>query len=264
MKRKALWLWVALALTGCSGLAWAKPFKGAEVLSLQEVTYGKWEVRMLAAQGSGILSTFFLYKRDSHKPGVRWEEVDIEIFGQHAARRWQSTIITGVGQLLMSKEVHSNPFSMSAAYHTFTLEWTPSQVVWSVNGREVRRVGGEQVLSLTSPQTFRFNLWVSSNVSWVGPFDPEVLPQHQYVDWIRFWTYTPGAGTGGSDFTFQWQDDFNRFDASRWSKADATFDENLADFVPANVSVRDGKLVLSLTREGVEGFSGKVPPDTAE
>jgi beta-glucanase (GH16 family) len=256
-------LGVALALAGWPrDHAGAKPLKGAEVLSREAVTYGKWEVRMLAARGSGILSTFFLYKWNSHQPGERWEEVDIEVFGQEGAHRWQSTIITGVGALTYSKAVHASPVSMADAYHTFTLEWAPDRVVWSVNGREIRRAEGEQVRLLRSPQTFRFNLWVSSNEAWVGPFDPAVLPRHQFVDWIRYWAYTPGRGPGGTDFTLQWQDDFGTFDDRRWTKAAATFDENLADFVPANVTVRDGKLVLSLTREGAEGFTGKAPPDT--
>ena len=87
---------------------------------------------------------------------------------------------------------------------------------------------------------------------------------YQFVDWDRYWSYTPSAAAGGSDFTFAWQDDFTTVDTARWSRADATLDESLADFVPANVFVHDGKLVLSLTRKGAEGFREIVSRGTAE
>src|SRR5690606_34598046 len=58
-----------------------------------------------------------------------------------------------------------------------------------------------------------------------------------------------------------WRDDFNYFDSNRWGKANWTFGENLADFDPNNVVVKDGYLILALTREGQTGFWGNPPAD---
>jgi endo-1,3-1,4-beta-glycanase ExoK len=82
------------------------------------------------------------------------------------------------------------------------------------------------------------------------------------VNWIKYYDYTPGKGENGSDFTEQWTDNFDTFDASRWSKANWTFDVNLVDFSPDNVVVKDGYLVLVISHVGKPGFSGTVPKDS--
>lgn len=240
----------------------AKAYKGAEVYvpDSKAVTYGRFEMRMMAAKGSGSLSTFFLYKNGSETGAFPWEEVDIEIKGKDNADNWQSNIITGTGGSVHSEQMHG-PDQFADRFHTFTVEWTPGKVVWIVDGTVIRTTEGGQADSLTSPMGNRFNLWAASSEAWVGSFDPSILPIYQYVNWISYESYTPGAGPGGSDFTPEWRDDFDTFDGSRWAKANWTFTENLTDFDPANVVVKDGMLILCLTAEGATGFSGTVPVD---
>ncbi len=233
----------------------AKPYKGGELYSSQAYRYGRIEVRMRMARGSGLLSTFFTYKNGSEVAGTFWEEIDIEVFGKENAVGWQSNIITGQGTRTTSEEVHTHPFSLADAYHTYTLEWTPDYVAWALDGVEVRRTTGGQVEDLTNPQSLRFNIWIAEATDWVGPFDPAVLPQYQYVNWISYSRYE------GGQFVHEWRDDFDSLDGGRWARANWTFAENLADFDPNNVVVRDGTLVLALTREGATGFNGTVPPD---
>lgn len=59
------------------------------------------------------------------------------------------------------------------------------------------------------------------------------------------------AGSGGtaaeSPFQLLWRDDFDSFDAQRWTRATHTFEENLAAFTPANVVVEGGLLKLRVT-----------------
>ncbi|WP_437334565.1 family 16 glycosylhydrolase [Sorangium sp. So ce394] len=238
-----------------SSTAVAKPYKGGELYTTQGYLHGRIEVRMRMARGSGILSTFFTYKDGSEMSGAFWEEIDIEVFGKDNARSWQSNIITGMGTRVTSEAVHNAGFSLADGYHTYALEWTPTYVAWSIDGTEIKRSTGAQVTALTNPQSLRFNLWSSEAVEWVGAFDDSVLPQHQFVNWIKYYRYNNGA------FELAWQDDFDSVDSGRWGKADWTFDGNRVDFVPQNVTVKDGTLVLSLTREGQTGFNGTVPRD---
>ena len=55
---------------------------------------------------------------------------------------------------------------------------------------------------------------------WGGFWDDRVLPRFSYYDWVRYASYTPGNGDTGTNnnFTYQWQDDFNEFDTTRWEK----------------------------------------------
>ena len=234
----------------------AKPYKGAEIFTNDSQLYGKYVFRMRAAEGSGILSNFFLWKEGSELPGVAWEEVDIEVFGRDQARSWQSNIITGLDSRSTSEQVHDAGVSLAQNYHTYSIEWTPQWVRWRVDGELVRETQGGQTGDLINPAQARFNFWPPNIPSWVGPWNDSILPVHMYVNWVEYHRWN-GAG-----FTFEWRDDFNTFDSSRWGLADWTFAENRADFSPANVQTVNGYLVLSMTREGQEGFNSFPPADS--
>lgn len=239
-----------------------KNYKGAEIYSSQSYKYGKMEMRMRMAKGSGILSTFFTYKNGSELSGAFWEEIDIEVFGKNNATTMQSNIISN-NPKKYSEGLHNPGFSMADDYHTYVLEWTPAYVAWYIDGVLLRKTVGGQSAELTSAQSLRFNLWSSDVVSWVGTFDTQALPAYQFVNWIKYSTYTPGNGDNGTDFTASWTDDFNSFNTSRWGKANWTFDGNRVDFDPNNVLVKDGYLVLALTTAGNTGFTGTVPVDNS-
>ncbi|HSX85877.1 MAG TPA: family 16 glycosylhydrolase, partial [Cellvibrio sp.] len=171
-----------------AGHATAKPYKGAEIYSNQSYHYGRYEMRMRAAKGSGVLSTFFTYKNGSEQNGVFWEEIDIEIFGKNNATQWQSNVIIGTNRPTTKTEgVHTAPVSLGDAYHTYVLEWTPNYIAWFVDGAEIRRInGGQFVTGLTNPQSIRFNLWAANIAEWVGPWNPNILPVYQFIDYIDY------------------------------------------------------------------------------
>lgn len=251
---------VALASLFCfSNVTSAKPYKAAEIYSKQTYKYGRYEMRMRVAKGSGVLSTFFTYKNGSEQAGVFWEEIDIEIFGKNNATQWQSNVIIGTNRPTTKTEgVHTMPYSLGDGYNTYVLEWTPSYIAWFVNGTQVRRInGGQFVTSLTSPQDLRFNLWAANIAEWVGAFNPNILPVYQFINYIEYKPWNSSTNSFGTG----WRDDFNSFDTNRWNKANWTFGENLADFDPNNVVVKNGILVLALTREGQTGYAGTPPAD---
>lgn len=237
----------------------AKPYKGAEIYSNQSYLYGRYEMRMRVANASGVLSTFFTYKNGSEVGNTFWEEIDIEVFGKNNATQWQTNIILGSSRpTIHTEQVHTASASLGDAYHTYAIEWTPDYVAWYLDGAEVRRITGTStVTSLTNAQSLRFNIWASESVPWVGSWDHTKLPVYQFVNYIDYkaWNNTTKVFEGG------WRDDFNSFDTTRWSKANWSFDTNRVDFLPDNVVVKDGILVLALTHENATGFTGTVPAD---
>ncbi len=258
LRLSALLLVLVTSLTAT--LSFAKAYKGAEIYSNQSYQYGRYEMRMRVAKMSGALSTFFTYKDGSEGAGVFWEEIDIEVLGKNDATQWQSNIILGTQRPTIKTEaVHTSVTSLAEAYHTYTLEWTPDYVAWYLDGVEVRRITGTStVTSLTKPQSLRFNIWSSTNEFWAGTFDDSQLPVYQFVSYLDYKAYntTTKAFEGG------WRDEFNSFDTSRWGKANWSFDENRVDFAPENVVIKDGVLVLALTKENATGFTGTVPADS--
>lgn len=237
-----------------------KSYKGAEVYGQSQyyVQYGKIEVRMMAATGSGILSTFFTWKEGSEQSSVFWEEIDVEVFGKNNATQWQSNIITGFDPRKMSEQVHSNNSSLGNEFHTYAVEWTPEYISWYLDGNEVRKITTQSAKDIKSPAGIRFNLWSSTSVSWVGEWNDNILPQYQFVNWIKYYRYDNG------NFILDWSDDFNDFNNNRWGKANWTFDGNRVDFDPNNVVVNEGMLILCLTKAGETGFTGIVPKDSTD
>lgn len=239
--------------------SYAKPYKGAEIYSKESVLYGRFEIRMRVAKGSGVLSTFFTYKNGSEIGSTFWEEIDIEVFGKDDATTWQSNVILGSSRpTIQSVDIHEQPTSLADAYHTYVLEWTPDYVAWYLDGTEVRRIDGTAtVTSLENPQSLRFNLWSNEDAGWAGAWDDAILPVYQFVNYIEYQRYNTDTG----EFEPAWRDDFDTFDDARWDKANWTFDMNRVDFVPENVRVQDGILILALTHENATGFNGTPPAD---
>jgi hypothetical protein len=128
-------------------------------------------------------------------------------------------------------------------------------VRWFVDG-ELFNVQDESfVANLIHPMRLFMNLWVANATTWVGEWDPAVLPQSSHYDWVKVYTYTPGSGDYGTnnEFTFNWEDHFEgtELDPTRWEITDfGDFDGNLAGFYQQNVSVEDGVLSLHLTEPG--------------
>ena len=241
-------------------------YKGAEIYSNSSVLYGKFEMCMQASKASGVLSTFFLYKNGSEIQGAGWEEIDIEIFGKNNALSFQSNIITGTaGATINSEAVHNSSTSLADDFHTYSLEWTPDYIAWYLDGVQVRKTNkNAQVDSCYKPMSYRFNTWISNSIPWVGAFDANTLPLHQFVESLSYSSYTKGTGDNGSDFTLAWTDDFSSFNTARWSKANWTFNGNLVDYDPANAIAQSGKLALSITPAAQSGFNGVVPAGNCE
>ena len=259
MKLKPLLISILCVLFSAN--TFSKDYKGAEIYSKTAVKYGRFEMSMKAGQGSGILYTFFLYKSGSEQANAFWEEIDLEIFGKNSAKSFQSNIITdGVtGSNKMSEKLHSFTASLADTFHIYKIEWTPTYVAWFFDNKELRRDNTAQVATLTNAESIRFNAWISSSGSWAGAFNPAVLPQYQYVDWLKYSSYVPATQ---DSFKLEWTDDFTTFNTQRWSKANWTFDGNLVDFSPNNVYVKDGMLVLALTSaltSGQDAFNNLQP-----
>lgn len=247
----------AEAATTCSGV---------ELYSKTGVRYGRWEIRMKAAATPGSVSSFFTYNNNSYLGAPHpWREIDIEVLGNKPGY-FQSNLITGDASAKSTSEMIHGSSGLADGFHTFVLDWTPDSIVWRLDGKVRRKTDATdpQVTDLRdSTQTWRMNLWASSSTAWVGALDLSKLPVVQVVNWMRYSSYTPGKGPGGSDFTFAWLDDFDRLQTSRWALGDWTFDGNLAQFSPSNAVVKDGYLALMLTKPGAEGVMGVMPTDPA-
>lgn len=224
-------------------------YHGAELYTLESFKYGRFEARMKMAYAPGCISSMFLYYNDSYMGnGKIWNEIDIEVIGKYPSS-FQSNIITGESlSKVTSEKMHELSSPVDSEYHVYTIEWTPDHVVWLLDGTEMRTTlvtndMKKQVESLVESQSLRFNLWASSSVGWVGQFDQKNIPIAQYIDYVKVYDYDTETGT----FTERWTDDFDSYNASRWSKGNWKME--LVTEKTSNVVVEDGNIVLKLTKK---------------
>jgi len=112
----------------------------------------------------------------------------------------------------------------------------------------------------TEAMRLRVSIW-AGDFDWSGAFDATAVPAAMFVNWIQTYSYTPGGGPGGTDFTPLWRDELNATDSSRWYWANWTFDAAVNDYVQQNSTTRNGYLVQVLTADTATGQFPAPPVD---
>lgn len=248
-----------ISILFCSNFSFSqKPYRGAEYRTINEFLYGRFEIRMKTAIGSGVVSSFFTiddYWADGLSSTVNWREIDFEALGNHN-NAIQTNIITAYET--HHEELNQLSFDPSQSFHTYAFEWTPNSIRFFVDGQMVRENFNNYVTTHNTGQKIMMNIWQPIWENWVGEFDESILPVYAYYDWIKYYAFTPGSGSAGSynNFTFQWSDEFDYFNSQIWQKATHTWSANNAQFVQQNAVVQGGFLILCLTDNLSYGYSG--------
>lgn len=248
--------WGAAALSAailCFTVESAAAVSSAELIRIAPHRHGRFEARLRFAAGDGVVSSFFLWKDGSERPGTAWNEIDIEKVGADC-RGYSSNAIYG-----NPAQHHTEPVTLAAdlcgELHTHAIEWTPSLLRWIVDGVEVRRLGPEALAAFERDASaglqLRFNVWPGDE-SFGGRFSTAVLPTRQYIDSVTYSQYTPGAGADGGDFTPTWSESCDAALGPAWSYGSWGSPLGHSTHAPANVTVADGFCVLTLREDRAE------------
>ena len=154
-------------------------------------TYGKWEARIDLPTGQGIWPAFWMLRENNPWPG----EIDImEVVGHlpgncHGTAHWGE-----VGNVQSSGGVITAP-DWTTDFHTYTVEWWPDHIRWSVDGQVYFELDRTQVTP-ANPWLFAEDYHMLLNVAvggtWPGsPDATTVFPQEMRVDWVRVYEHVP-------------------------------------------------------------------------
>lgn len=150
-------------------------------------TYGRFEVRMKAASGSGVVSSFFTFR---YNP---WQEIDIEFRGKDTDQM-QANLFYNPGPL---GAPNNDPFEVppfprdtpvscdaACAFHVYAFEWEPGAIRWYLDGELVQATTDPNRVP-TLPQQLMMNIWSSTAANWLGVLDEGALPAEAHYDWVR-------------------------------------------------------------------------------
>lgn len=177
-------------------------FTTSTVKSKKRITYGYFEARCKSMKAS-VCNAFWLY--DPLNPPAKYregsfsEEIDIfEIFGKPTKAEFDRVYCTTVHRFytpyvesianfkqtpLPKKEAKQKvSFDFWADFHVYGFLWTPKEMKWYVDGKEVFARDNDYY---TTALYVMFDCEIMDG--WVGLPDPADLPSTFEIDYVRVW-----------------------------------------------------------------------------
>lgn len=179
-----------------------------QLASIFYIMFGKVSITMKAAPGAGIVSTLVLQSDDL-------DEIDLEWLGADGTE--VQTNYFGKGDVTTYNRGQFNPAPGNQdGFITYTVEWTESQVTWSVGDTIVRVLTPETADANQYPQTpmqIKFGSWSggdSSNppgtIEWArGPTNYANGPYSMVVKSLSVTDYSTGTQYKYGDTSGSWQ-----------------------------------------------------------
>lgn len=164
--------------------------------------YGMFEIRCKLPKKAGQYPAYWLYGNTSWPP-----EIDIFEFNGSSHDNFFSTIHWGANNAPLScGNTYHYPFDLTDDFHTWTVVWTPTQVTWFFDNKELKT---DNILAHipgnVSPDMWQRCIWmkmnhqIGSGLNW--PNSAETTFDPLIVDYIRVYkptgyaTYSTAVGS---------------------------------------------------------------------
>jgi len=216
--RKANWVSsgkpVAYSGNGQTGvlLTMAPDTVGTLVSSVNYVWYGKISATLTTSRGAGVVTAFILMS-DS-KDEIDYEFVGVDL--QDAQTNFYAQGITNYNNGANISAANTNTVT-----HTYTIDWTPDQITWSVDGAALRTKKRSETWNSTgnrydfpqTPSRIQLSLWpagLPSNaqgtidwsggvIDWSSPYMSNGYYYALFTDVnVQCYSPPPGASVSGS------------------------------------------------------------------
>lgn len=109
------------------------------------IMFGRVEYTLRAAPGTGIVSSAVLQSDDL-------DELDWEWLGGRSDQAQSNYFGKGDTSTNNRGAFHDNPGNQDT-FHTYSIDWTSTQIVWAINGETVRVLTPESANAGQYPQT---------------------------------------------------------------------------------------------------------------
>ncbi len=166
-----------------------KQYRSGAFASKQLFGYGRFEVEIKAAGGSGLITGFFLH-RDTPR-----QEIDIELAGDDPRSMLVNVYFNpGDDGAAINFGYRGSPcridlgFDATSDFHVYTVDWRPDRITWSVDGHIVHeRVGWDPTPIPHLPMRLHANLWAPRSEELGGRLDPHALPATASFKNVSVW-----------------------------------------------------------------------------
>lgn len=179
-----------------------------QLISTFYIMFGRVEITMKAAPGTGIVSSAVLQSDTL-------DEIDLEWLGVDSGQ--VQTNYFGKGIVGSYNRGQFNPAPNNQAdWHTYVIDWTKDRIVWLVDGTEIRTQTADTAEANQYPQTpmqFKFGAWAGGDpgnaqgtIDWAGGLtNYENGPFTMRVQSIAVTDYSTGKEYRYKDNSGSWQ-----------------------------------------------------------
>lgn len=193
------------------------------------ILFGKVEVVLKAAKGTGVITSFYLQSDDL-------DEIDIELFGGDAYEFQSNYFIKGNTKTYDRGQYHPTLLSPLDNFHTYTIEWNPDVLTWSLDGNVVRTLTKDNPQGFPqTPMQLIAGVWAGGDpdnapgtIEWAGgqtdfsqaPFsmnikliivaDYSLGSKYTYLDQLGTWQSIKAENGGVNDRESQANDEFTK------------------------------------------------------
>ncbi len=173
-----------------------KQFLGAEVRSVDTLTYGRVRARVRFASGSAVVSS--LVTIYTPWPADNWNELDIETLGQDPTHvQFNAMVYTGelpAPSTPVSPTQHPElvdlGVNISEDFHEYMIEWTP-EGAWFWVDDVLQHTWTSKIDLMNLPQNVLLTIWASGSQEWAGAVTEDTAGATSTYDWVEFYEYTP-------------------------------------------------------------------------
>ena len=184
----------------------AKSGDSPQLTSKWYIMFGKVEISVKAAPGAGIVSSFVLQSDALDEIDWEWLGADSEQVQSNYFGKGQTTTYN-------RGAFHADSGSQSG-YKTYSIEWTPEQIVWQIDGTTVRTLEPANADNQypQTPMQVKFGAWSGGDsansqgtIEWArGPTDYTKGPFSMKVKSLMVQDYSTGSQYSYGDQTGNW------------------------------------------------------------
>jgi len=153
-------------------------FTSGALCSRHQYRYGRFVANARPAGAPGVITGVFLHRNSPR------QEIDIEFLGKDTRKMLVNVFYNpGLEGARMEYGYRGTPalvdlgFDASEDFHEYAIEWTPTAIRWSVDGRLVyERLDWDPTPIPHLPMQLHFNLWHSRSRELAGRLDHTDLP----------------------------------------------------------------------------------------
>lgn len=159
----------------------ANRFVGGSLRRHTPTRFGRYEVRLQAARGEGVVTGFFTYTGPHY--GTRHDEIDIEFLGKNTRQMHVAWFVDGD----LSNHFIDLGFDAAGCIHDYAFEWAPEGLKWFVNDQLVFEHQARNGAIPSVPSRLFANIWAADpSISiWSGTITPGISASAR-IERIRF------------------------------------------------------------------------------